>query len=365
MPLNSMESIPEMKSLLQWLGRPPRSPLQTHGLNESDCEMIRLPGLSGSPEAPHTFLASTVDSISDEIAAGLYRDPFTMGWVTAQASLSDLAAVGSHPLGLLFSAQWNPSTPEDFKKKVAQGFNSALEASQSYLLGGDSGAATSTVLTSVGLGICKTLPVSRRGLKPGDSLFITGRTGRGPALAFRLLRNEIEEAFSEHSFRPQARLRWGQLLAGVATSMIDTSDGLLAALDTLRLINGVGLELEWNPNTLDPMAVHYCTEREIPLWLLWLGEHGDFELLVSIPSDQLEQARQLCPELHFIGRAVEDPTLAELKISPEYSHTDKTECKKIDFKMMRCIESGRKADLKNLSDRLRDFIQLFKEEEFP
>lgn len=244
----------------------------------------------------------------------------------------------------------NPSFPVD------EGLHSALQSAETFLLGGDLGSSAATVLTGVGLGIAKNQPLSRKGIQAGDFLCITGKTGCGPALAFRLLRGEQESSFPEDLFRPMARLNWGQALLGLASAAIDTSDGLLTALDTLRTLNGVGLELHWNPDSLDPRAVEYCKQREIPLWLLWLGEHGDFELLLAIPSEKLTDAKRLCPELHVIGRAVKDPQVTDLQIP---------ERKRIDFKMMRCIESGKKANLSELSERLKTAIEMFRVQGFP
>ena len=72
----------------------PRSLDQANGLGESDAELLRLPGTD-------LLLAITTDAIVEEIEAGLYRDPYLIGWMTVMSSASDLAAVGADPLGIL------------------------------------------------------------------------------------------------------------------------------------------------------------------------------------------------------------------------------------------------------------------------
>lgn len=350
---NSYTHVNEIKKLLEWLGNPPRNPEQSNKLNEADCELIRL--------NDNSFLATTIDSISEEISSGLYQDPYTMGWVTAQASLSDLAAVGSTPLGVLFSAQWDNQSSVEFKKSVAEGFHDALKDAGTFLFGGDSGTTTSTVLTGVGIGICKNRPVTRLGITPGDYLCITGKTGCGPALSFRFLRNELKEQFPERNYRPQARLQQGQKLAEIASAMIDSSDGLLSSLNQLRFINKISFELQWNPSTLDPRAVKYCEQRDIPLWLLWVGEHGDFELIVTIPPENLSLAKLLSPDLQVIGKAVE----GNEEITVNFINNLHEGRKKINMDLTQCLSSGHCIDAKSLSNRLKELIQYLKQENFP
>lgn len=284
----------DLKDLVSWLGQVPRNPKQTHSIYESDCEVVELD--------PGRYLATTVDSVSEEIAVGLYHDPYTMGWVAAQASLSDLAAVGARPTGILLSTQWGSHVDLNFRKGVAQGVSAALREAKTFLLGGDSGSAPSTLLTTVGIGTLSSKPLSRRGARPGDLVCVTGKTGNGPALAYRFLLGDPESYFPEGLFRPKARLDLGNALLGNASSVMDTSDGLLTSLNTLRIINEVEFDLEFKEETLSPESVEYCRRRGIPLPLLWLGEHGDFELLVTIPAENLNAVQSHFPELIQIGR---------------------------------------------------------------
>jgi thiamine-monophosphate kinase len=290
---------PELRELLSWLGDPPRHPARTHGLNESDSEVIRLDGGG--------WLATTVDSVSEEIAFGLYRDPYTMGWVAATASLSDLAAVGAAPHGLLLSALWGPEAGDSFRREAARGFSDALRASGTFWLGGDSGAAPSTSLTGVALGHCATRPLSRAGLRPGDVLCHTGPMGYGPVLGIRFLLGDADDRFPESGYRPRARTGAGLALRDLASAAMDTSDGLLSTLDTLAAVNGAGLELDWVPGLIVSEASRYLGERGIPRWLAWTGEHGDFQLVLAIPQENLAEARTRVPDLVPIGRVRERP----------------------------------------------------------
>ncbi len=294
----ALEKLSEMRELLSWMGRPPRSPRQTHGLNESDCEVLDLGG--------GTYLATTIDTIAEEMSAGLLTDPFTMGWVTAMASLSDLAAVGANPLGMLLGAEWG-KLEREARAKVGEGFQAALSACGTYWLGGDSGTGTGPSLTGVALGLCQGRPLTRLGLRPGDALCVTGRSGDGPALGMRVVYGLAPEEFPESAYRPRARVEAGLALAPLARVAMDASDGLLSTLDTLAILNGSALELEWNPELLSEPAVAFCRAHDLPLWTLWAAELGDYELVFAFPPENLEKAKNFAGELHVIGRVGEGP----------------------------------------------------------
>ena len=72
-----------------------RSPHQLNYPHESDAEIIQL--------NDNTKLAITTDSISEEISTGLYDDPYLIGWMIVTVNISDLAAVGATPIGILIS----------------------------------------------------------------------------------------------------------------------------------------------------------------------------------------------------------------------------------------------------------------------
>ena len=66
---------------------------------------------------------------------------------------------------------------------------------------------------------------------------------------------------------------------------MDTSDGLIATLDQLMRLNDVGFELikKILEKIIDENALNYFKELNIPPWLLLAGQHGEFELVFTIP----------------------------------------------------------------------------------
>ena len=90
----------------------------------------------------------------------------------------------------------------------------------------------------------------RAGAGVGDLIFVTGPLGEAAA-GLEILRQglelppELKEALTEAQLRPRPHLRAGRLLAqeGLATALIDTSDGIATDLYHICQASGVGARL--------------------------------------------------------------------------------------------------------------------------
>lgn len=178
------------------------------------------------------------------------------------------------------------------------------------LLGGDTGTADHTTLTVAAIGRSEEPLTSRLGASADDVLCLTGRTGAGPAVAARYLLGDDATAYPETWLRPRARLAEGLALRGVASACTDVSDGLVNAAALLASLNGLGAELEWSPATLDERGAAYFAGKGLPLWLIWVAEVADYELLLTIPHHRLTTARAAVPSLNPVGRLSAEPGLS-------------------------------------------------------
>ncbi len=257
----------------------PRSPLQLNRLQESDAEILTVPGTDG------IRLAITVDTLAEEIRTGLYAEPWLIGWMTVTASLSDLAAVGAMPLGILVAETIPPTCPDTFLRRMQAGIADACRACGTSVLGGDTNSGEALSLTGCALGLLVDgNALTRVGCAPGETLFASGPIGSGNAFALAQL---ICQPASPTPYRANARVVEGQMLRPFATACMDTSDGLLATLDQLMRLNGTGFALEsgW-PEALDGSSRDLLRACGLPEWLLLAGPHGEFELLFTIPPER-------------------------------------------------------------------------------
>src|SRR5262245_38873079 len=136
-----------------------------------------------------------------------YRD---LGYRAAAVNLSDLAAAGATPDGLLVSL----GAPEATRLEDILELYDGLAEAGVPIIGGDTTEAGPLVLSITAIGRSERVP-GRSGARPGDRVVVTGPLGAGGA------------AFRRGGFaRPPLRLQEGQSLARHAHAMLDISDGI-------------------------------------------------------------------------------------------------------------------------------------------
>ncbi len=288
-----MNTILENQRLSRWATLLTRKPGQYGAIHESDAELV--------PLGDGRLLALTVDQVAEEIALGLYREPETVGRIAVVASLSDLAAVGAEVTGLLISVTLPTIDTERVQDAVASGIREAAERAQTYVLGGDTSAGSqlSIACTAVGT-VPQTSVHTRIGAAPGDTVYATGKLGLGAALAAVQLLSLPKELLSEAEFRPELRLREGQALRGLASSCIDTSDGLISTLDQLSRLNGVAIAVDEDPAALlHPKAEQVRAALRVGPVPVLAAIHGEFELVFTVPEHQQPKFRDVWQSLGF------------------------------------------------------------------
>lgn len=182
---------------------------------DDDCALITIGG--ETLVINHEMMAEDTHFLPD-------ADMADVAWKLVATNLSDLAAKGAEPIGVLLGHSLGRDDARFLK-----GLREALETYGISLMGGDTVAATgaSTFAMTV-LGRATHHPVpARRGAREGDEVYVTGTIGRA-MLGF--------EGVSEHRAafnRPEPRLAEGIALAPLVSAMMDVSDGLL--LDCWRM----------------------------------------------------------------------------------------------------------------------------------
>ncbi len=207
---------------------------------------------------------------TDSMAAGTHwkpdADPFDVAWKLVATNLSDLAAKGAEPIGVLV----NYSLGDD-NERFLEGLSTALMQYDAPLLGGDTIAAkTGQTHSLTAIGRASHTPVpSRSGALATHSLYITGPVGCA------MLGFEGDAEHAKAFNRPLPRIFEGQQLAPMVSAMMDVSDGLL--LDCKRMAEASGVTL-----TLDSESVPVADPTRRDECMRW-GD--DYELLFTAPAD--------------------------------------------------------------------------------
>ena len=275
----------ETEFINRLIGRFVPSPRRRNAPHEADAELIDLFGGTRPGTAP--LLAVTTDTIAEEIGTGLYRDPYQIGWMAAMANLSDLAAVGADPLGLLVSETLPDGYGQDALDKLQGGIGDACSSLGTHVLGGDTNSGPALSITGTAIGLVGDGPLlTRKGCAPGDALYAGGRLGRGNGFALSVFGNGRPHPFPGGYF-PRARVREGMLLRGAASACMDSSDGFFSTLDQLAGLNGVGFSIigSWEEK-LDAVSLDEIRAMGLPPWLLLAGCHGEFELVFTVNASR-------------------------------------------------------------------------------
>ncbi|OYR80757.1 thiamine-phosphate kinase, partial [Halorubrum ezzemoulense] len=181
------------------------------------------------------------------------------------------------------------------------------EAVDAEYVGGDldEHVEFTTATTAIG-SVTDAGPVTRDGAEPGDALCVTGEWGRSAA-ALRLFKRGDDAAIERANelFRFTPRVADGLALAGTATAMMDSSDGLARSCHQLAEASEVGIEIERDAVPVHP-AVEEVAEGSAERFELAAHFGEDFELLCAVPEEDVSGVSEACPAgLTRIGTVVE------------------------------------------------------------
>lgn len=203
-----------------------------------------------------------------------------IGWRATAAALSDLAAEGAQPIGVLVSLGLprGRGTRDrgrvDPAGEIMSGVGAAARRVGAKVLGGDLVRSPRYLVDVCALGLAPR-PVRRQGARPGDGLWVTGRLG-GAGLALEGVRagRRPAPALRRRFARPVPRIAAGRWLARRgARAMIDVSDGLAGDAGHLAAASDVRIEI-----ALERIP---CWPGVAPLAAARSGE--EYELLVALP----------------------------------------------------------------------------------
>lgn len=250
---------------------------------------------------------------TDTLVAGVHFPghiaPADLGYRALAVNLSDMAAMGATPRWSTLAITL-PEANAEWLTGFSEGFFSLANEHHVILIGGDITRGPLTITVQIHGLVKQGQAVRRHGARAGDKVFVTGELGAaGLALASMeqrlVLPASALEQVMQRYLHPVPRVTAGQALAGLATSMIDVSDGLLADLGHIVRASGCG-------------AVLHATQIPLPDATLDLDWHtaveyalvsgDDYELCFTVsPGDteaMQERLAPVCP-VTCIGEIVE------------------------------------------------------------
>ncbi len=287
--------------------------------------------------ASHTLLATT-DALLENVHFDLsYTDLHSLGWKSAAANLSDIAAMGGIPRFCLTALGIPRWTTVEQISEFYRGFSALLKRHAAVLVGGDTTASPGGFFISVTV-LGEIEPrrlVTRAGARPGDRIFVTGTLGDSAAGLELLQKNVRREAggvrrLIQQHLRPVPRVEWGRklALAGCASAMIDVSDGLSSDLAHICEQSRVGAEVLAGRIPLSRALRSMAGRLGRPLLQYALSGGEDYELLFTVPPSRVKKLYALKLPVTEIGTittgkiiSLEDDTGRKSLLEPSgYDH---------------------------------------------
>lgn len=258
----------------------PRSNQQLNGPFESDGEIISFKG---------SKLVYNIDEFSQE---DMLRDavPYVLGWNMAVGSISDILASGGKSRYYAHSLVIKNSWTTEYVEELSRGIADVLRDTDTAFIGGDFGISDTWRYTGSVIGELEGQPLLRSGAKQGDSIFITGKIGKGnieAALKLYSQKNFIKNITGRVKNYFSLRNKEALLIKEYSRCSIDTSDGVFNALNTIAELSKTGFAVNSLP--YERRGILLAKALQVPRELLFLGECGEYELLFTVSRDLCEE----------------------------------------------------------------------------
>jgi thiamine-monophosphate kinase len=277
--------INEFDIIRDYFTRPPQRPESLLGVGD-DAALLRVPeGLE---------LAMTMDTLVAGRHFPAYATPEDIGWKSLAVNISDLAAMGAEPSGFTLALTL-PESDRTWLARFAQGLFDMAQQFNIDLIGGDTTRGPLSITIAAHGLVPAGQALRRSGAKPGDLVCVTGTLGDA-ALALDL-GAQAPESLATRLNRPVPRVETGIALRGLASAVIDLSDGLAGDLRHILKASKVGANIELTrlPRSEDFQRLRNQVPRLFP------GDHtlqyqlsggDDYELCFCLSPEQLNHVRE-------------------------------------------------------------------------
>lgn len=257
------------------------------------------------------ILVATTDEMVEETH---FRDggkyPELVARKILRINLSDLAAMGAvKPLACLAGGAFPKNFPASWIKRFTRALGKECAAFGLSLAGGNLSRSSVLHVYAAVLGEAdERLIVKRRGAKPGELIMNAGPLGDSKAGLEIFLsgkpKNRREKKLLGKFWLPEPMLKEGALLAehGLATCMLDNSDGLLRSCRIISRASGVSAEILPDPKCVSRELLRYCAGRGRD-WRRYAVSGGeDYGLIFTAKPGDLGRIRELIPRATVVGR---------------------------------------------------------------
>ena len=274
--------LPERGLIARIRRRARPSPAVIAGIGD-DCAILHI-------RAGHEFLVTTDFSLEGVHFRRQWHPPESVGHRCLARGLSDIAAMGGDPVAAFLSLALPAKLPQRWVDRFFDGLLALAAEFKVTLAGGDTAQSPGGILADIVVlgSVPRGNAVLRSNARLGDRVYVSGTLG-GSAATLDLLNSKRRkklrpDLYPEHFF-PTPLIKLGRILRqqGIASAMIDISDGFSTDLAHICVESGVGAEIR---EDLLPLAKLGQAARSVDVrFALHGGE--DYQLLFTAPKKQV------------------------------------------------------------------------------
>ena len=238
---------------------------------------------------PHHQLVICADTLVAGRHFPLDTTAHAIGWKSVAVNLSDIAAMGAKPHSILLALSL-PQIDHDWLKGFSQGLYDCCDQFGVRLIGGDTTQSPHLTLSVTALGWIETgKSVLRSGAQVNDLVVVSGTIGDA-AYGLQHLGHPLQQRLDY----PTPRCELGTMLKGLASSMIDVSDGLAQDLGHILKASNVGAKIDLSRLPIDNALKVLSDQKQ---WEYALAGGDDYELCFTISMQNYQDFLQLQPNV--------------------------------------------------------------------
>lgn len=258
-------------------------------------------------------LVIATDTIGVDTHFPASAEAHAVGHRCLAVNLSDLAAMGAEPLWCTLVLSL-PSGDPDWVAAFADGFFELARRFNVVLIGGDTVKGPLAITVTVHGRVRSGQYITRSGAGPAQGIYVTGNPGESAAGLQRV--NAVDPSAADayligRFLYPDPRVQEGRSLVGLATAMIDISDGLHVDLTRMLQASRMGADLDIGQIPVSSRLLAGTTGESALEFALTGGD--DYELCFTVPIERESELQALLPDwncpLTRIGRTHVSPEI--------------------------------------------------------
>lgn len=279
----------------------PRFPAVTNlvGRTGDDCAVLCTPSRG-------RVLTMTTDPCPTPVVCLLESpDLYHYGRLTVLINVSDLAAMGAEPLGILIATVMPEEMSVAEYERFLEGVADASSEWSCPVIGGNIKDGPFFTASGSALGSVATECLLRRtGMGIGDHVCVVGEMGLFWAaclarlLPSRFTENTHDAILSKALYKPNAKIMEGRALADsrLVTACIDSSDGVGSCLYELSAANTLDIVIRSSSIRPHPAVESVAKAVDIDVRKIMLS-WGNWELVCTMPASAVRKARVIIESL--------------------------------------------------------------------